>query len=93
MRFSVRNKETLLRNYYRKPAWGWKGEAGFLTVDSNPEDLAVASCPKCGRQEVRKDTAKRRRCRRCGVLPGPEGYGRSGEIHQFKPASKGKEAK
>ena len=40
----------------------------------------MASCPKCGRQKVGKDMEKRRRCRQCGILPGPYGMDRSGNI-------------
>lgn len=38
----------------------------------------MASCPKCGRPKVGKDMEKRRRCRRCGILPGQNGMDRSG---------------
>jgi transcription initiation factor TFIIIB Brf1 subunit/transcription initiation factor TFIIB len=38
----------------------------------------MASCPKCGRQKVGKDIEGRRRCRKCGILPGMNGMDRSG---------------
>lgn len=39
----------------------------------------MASCPKCGKPRLRKDTMNRRRCPRCGILRGPTNMNTAGE--------------
>jgi ribosomal protein L37AE/L43A len=62
----------------RRVAWGFKDEVALLLCRFTRRINAMASCPKCGKPQVRKDTQKRKRCRHCGILPGPMKLGRTG---------------
>lgn len=44
----------------------------------------MASCPKCGKHPIRKGKDGRRKCRRCGFLPGQHGLLRHGEQMEAK---------